>query len=112
MNRALDETRKAGVELSIGSRLIDLGDIALAQNRLDEAESLFSAGLESSEKVSRNDNIARAELGLVRVYLHQGEKGRAEELAISTRDRFVRMGMESSVERVDDILKKLREEKE
>jgi tetratricopeptide (TPR) repeat protein len=110
LNRALNETREAGVDFGIGSRLIDLGDIALAQNRLDEAESLFSQGFISSKEVSRNDNIARAELGLVKVYALRGETAKAKERAVSTREKFVRMGMESSVEEVDILLESLREQ--
>mgnify|MGYP006289021193 CR=1 FL=1 len=109
LKRALDEAKKDGSGLSISSRWIDLGDVAFAQNRLDEAESLFLEGLESSRKFSRDDNIARSQLGLIKVYAHRGEKAKAEQLAVGTRQRFARMGIESSVKRVDEILKELRE---
>lgn len=108
----LEQTQREGAQLGIGGRLIDLGKIALAQNQLEQATSLFLDGLKSSREHSREDNIAEAELGLAKVYAIRGENIKARTLAISTREKFVKLGMESSVEEVDTLLRWLRDEDE
>jgi LuxR family glucitol operon transcriptional activator len=109
---ALEATRRKGSVVSIGSRQIDLGHIALAQNQLEEAISWFQEGLKSSKQHLRQDNIVRATFGLSRVHALRGEKPEALELALSAREQFVRMGMEREAGEADALLHQLRNSEE
>ncbi len=105
--RALEATQRRGSRVSVGSRQIDLGNVALAQNQLDEAAPYFESGLESSRQFLRQDNIAKAEFGLARVHALRGNTSRAAELALSAREQFVRMDMEYEVTKVDALLRQI-----
>ena len=104
---ALEATKKKGSGLSISTRLIDLGQVALAQNDIVEAEYYFQQGLESSKEYSRQDNIAQANLGMARVCLFKGNKARAEDLALISKEQFERMGMNFASLEVTKFLEKL-----
>ena len=106
--RALEVVEGRSLGVHDGSRQIDLGHIALARNRLDEAASYFQAGLESSRQFLRQDNIAKAEFGLGRVHALRGNKPEARELALRAREQFVRMGMVHEVDEADALLHQLK----
>jgi tetratricopeptide (TPR) repeat protein len=90
--------------MSIGSRHIDLGHVALEQDQLDQAADHFEQGLKSSQEYHRQDNIAKAKFGLARVLVLRGNKPEAIERALSAREQFVRMDMEREIREVDDFL--------
>jgi tetratricopeptide (TPR) repeat protein len=110
--RALEVTWTKGLGIHVGSRQIDLGTVALAQGQLEEAGSYFVSGLESSREYQRQDNIAKAELGLARVNARRGDDSEAIELALSAEEQFVRMGMDHEADEADALLCQLREGKE
>jgi len=106
--RALEATQRRGSGVSVGSRQIDLGHVALVQNQLGEAASYFESALESSRQFLRQDNMAKAEFGLARVHALRGNTSRAMKLTLSAREQFVRMGMEHEVSEADALLHQLR----
>jgi tetratricopeptide (TPR) repeat protein len=102
--RALKATEDTESWMSIGSRHIDLGHVALEQDQLDQAADHFEQGLKSSQEYHRQDNIAKAKFGLARVLVLRGNKPEAIERALSAREQFVRMDMEREIREVDDFL--------
>jgi tetratricopeptide (TPR) repeat protein len=104
---ALAESRKQGFNLSISSRLIDLGHVALDLHEVDEALRSFQQGLVSAERYSRQDNIAKAKFGLARVHDLRGQHTSAKQLAQEARDLFLRLDMRQQLEEVDTFLHSL-----
>jgi tetratricopeptide (TPR) repeat protein len=105
--RALEEEERVRWGVSIGSRQIDMGNVALAQGQLEEADSWFTAGMESSVQDHRQDGIGNAELGLARVKALLNQETEAIAYATSARSKFARMGMLHSVREADDLLCRL-----
>jgi tetratricopeptide (TPR) repeat protein len=97
------ESKSGLASTSTSSRQIYLGEVALAQNNLEEAETYFRQALESSRQFMRQDNIAKANLRLVQVYARRDAKS-AVELAHATREQFIRMGMKQELAEVEDFL--------
>lgn len=90
---------------SVGSRKIDLGHIALAQGQLSQAGTLFLEALESSQQIQRQDNIAKAQLGLARVHEQRGENAEAFKFARSAKEVFERMLMETELRETEQLLR-------
>jgi len=106
--RALEITQSRGYRTSLGGRYVDLGNVALAQNQINEAEYYFKEGLRLGQEYYRRDKIARASYGLARVLACRGILTEAVTLANTARDQFVRMGMEKEVNDIDAFLERLR----
>jgi len=75
---------------------------------LEEADSYFASGLENSRQFLRQDNIAKAELGLASVHAMREEKTEAIKLALDAREKFVRMGMDYELDQADALLRQLK----
>jgi tetratricopeptide (TPR) repeat protein len=110
--RALEVTKEKNLGTHIGSRQIDLGNVALAQNQLSEAATYFDAGLKSSQQFLRQDNIAKAKLGLAQTLAFHGNNLEAKRWAIDAREQFMRMGMKPEVDKTDALLQQLEDSKE
>jgi len=105
--RALEITQRSNLGAHIGSRQIDLGEVAIAQDQPAEASSYFEGGLENSRQCLRQDNIARAEFGMARIHALRGNNSKAVKLALSAREQFLRMGMEHEACQTDTLLHQL-----
>ncbi|MBN1136861.1 MAG: tetratricopeptide repeat protein, partial [Anaerolineae bacterium] len=107
--RALEIATDKEYRIWMGGRYIDLGNVALAQNQIDEADNYFAEGLRFSQEYYRRDKIARANYGLARVRACRGTFDEALSLAHRARDQFFRMGMQQEVKDADAFLQQLRD---
>ncbi len=109
LERALEVTKGTDRRGSVGSRIRDLAYVALAQNQIEEAFKLFEESLTDSRQVQRTDNIAKAQLGLARVYGLRGEKKEATKLASEAKELFERLLMENELRETEQLLRALGE---
>jgi hypothetical protein len=58
----------------------------------------------SSKNVFRQDNIAKAEMGLARAYAKTGDSAKVIEFASRAREKFIRMGMQYEQKFVEELL--------
>ena len=107
LRRALDGTITKGLKIGVGTRQIDLGYVSLFQGDLESATSYFKSALQSSQEMYRQESIAKAELGLARVYAKQGKITEARQMAINAREQFERLLMPQEFKQADQLIQEL-----
>lgn len=85
---ALHAANEAGMKADRASWLCSLGDIQLAEDRLDLAGKTYDEALGSSEQLGATSGVARANVALANLALEKKDAAKSESLARQAADIF------------------------
>ncbi len=105
--KSIDGFEKLGNKVRITKRLVLLGDVLLAKNKLTDSEEIYKETLSLNQKYERQDLIARAKFGLAKVNELKKNWIEALRLANETLASFQRLGMKKYIDESQEMIDRL-----
>jgi hypothetical protein len=107
--QVLDRAQMIGRQRSIISSQNYLANIAIAQDRLDEAEGLLKTGLTVCERNKDKRRTAYYKYSFAHLYRKLDNLGEARRWAKEAFDGFERLGMQLEMEEMRALLQELQD---